>query len=1292
MDENTPLIIASSTSKTASFAINPTDNNQNYNNNNDDQRIPLFLFLEAQTPFGLLYESFTIFLILLSILTFILSTLFLPQYNTDSPIANSCSKVCDAIWFGNYPDNALSGLGIGATSICEIVIVAIFSVDYLLRFYTADLIDGGKKYGGWWGRVKFVFSFFSLVDLASIVPFYVDSFVLKDVDLASSNFLRMFRFLRMMKVEGRYDLALGMVDDVFYSMRGVLGTALFVGITVWGVLSSFFYLAERRNPSMIYCGAAPSRCFKGQDDIDTSLCIMDDWGVVDCTNAGCPNGDDGKEVCWNLYRSIVDSSFWTLMELFGEFPLVDQHSVGGKVLGTFTAVFAVAVFALPVGIFGSGFEDQIARRREAKRAAMDTLNVGEGDNDVNDTRSHEVGENNFVVGDNSTFRGKLYNFLNRQDTLAANVFEKFIHFLILGTALLFMVDTLGDYYINSHFQSIMNIIEFIIMVIFTVEYIMRLYSASEDPKHIGFTGKMSYVVGLFPLIDLLAVMPYWMEVPFIASGNPSGQVVKFLRLLRMIRFEKYMNILSFFDDAVNESMDILTVTGFSALLLWIFFSSVLYMTERDTADEDMANYYKTVPHAMWITLLNLSGECPLANYSAAGKVTLGFIGLFATAVFGVPIGILGAGFEESVASHAEDSPDQEETTATSDNPDESKTSSIQWRCFQFVNGIGSKAAILFEMLIYLLIGITVIVGIIQTVPGHENTLSWVEWIAVIVFTIEYIIRFVGASVDPEFSDGTDYNSVLGGITKRMKFLVSFYSIIDLMAILPFYLAYMMPGSWVDNNDEYLRMIRLCRLLKLDKYVPSISLVDDVIRLKRRSLTISCIASIVLWVLFSGWMYLSEHEDHSMEIDNLPLYGCIENCTMSVRYNNFFTSFPLVGIHLTGDFPMVEYDGFGRIVCFFMVIAAIGVVSIPSGIIASGFADIVQSKSKSSNNLPKGGTAGDDWFDIRYRELEGQPPPVSVFGPQMDQLQMSIKIYLDGEPDGTTGTVKRTTFSKIGRVFFFALIIANIIAVVLESIPEVDEYIGNQDGNFFDVFEAWSVFFFTVDYILRLLSARKSREALYSPLVYATTFFGIVDLASIAPWYIQVVLSKTGNLSGDEAKVFRIFRIFRVLQLEDFITAFSKLDNVFRASKDVLKATGLMAIIIWVGTSALFFIFEENNPNFRQCDDSIPLVEVDGEPGCYDFDSTAACNEYYPGMCSQSAFTNMPNTMFYVAVFLGGDWGFVDFTWPGKIVCMFLCVAGIALYSVPVGSLFDSFGAVLGLSDDGDDEEEEGESA
>lgn len=137
-----------------------------------------------------------------------------------------------------------------------------------------------------------------------------------------------------------------------------------------------------------------------------------------------------------------------------------------------------------------------------------------------------------------------------------------------------------------------------------------------------------------------------------------------------------------------------------------------------------------------------------------------------------------------------------------------------------------------------------------------------------------------------------------------------------------------------------------------------------------------------------------------------------------------------------------------------------------------------------------------------------------------------------------------------------------------------------------------------------------------------------------------MLARTGHLNGDEARIFRVFRIFRLLQLEDFVIAFSKLDNVFRASKDVIKATSLLAIIIWVGSSALFFIFETNNPNFRECDGSIPLLGSKDQPGCYDFASTQLCNDFYPDKCSQEVFTSMPNAMFYVAVFLGGDWGVV----------------------------------------------------
>jgi len=68
-----------------------------------------------------------------------------------------------------------------------------------------------------------------------------------------------------------------------------------------------------------------------------------------------------------------------------------------------------------------------------------------------------------------------------------------------------------------------------------------------------------------------------------------------------------------------------------------------------------------------------------------------------------------------------------------------------------------------------------------------------------------------------------------GFMSRIAFVFSFYSMIDLLAILPFYIAAAAPSLWVTNDyGEMLRVFcLLCLLLKLDKYIPSIILIDDV---------------------------------------------------------------------------------------------------------------------------------------------------------------------------------------------------------------------------------------------------------------------------------------------------------------------------------------------------------------------------------------------------------------------------------------------------------------------------------
>jgi hypothetical protein len=306
-------------------------------------------------------------------------------------------------------------------------------------------------------------------------------------------------------------------------------------------------------------------------------------------------------------------------------------------------------------------------------------------------------------------------------------------------------------------------------------------------------------------------------------------------------------------------------------------------------------------------------------------------------------------------------------------------------------------------------------------------------------------------------------------------------------------------------------------------------------------------------------------------------------------------------------------------------------------------EIVQSKNKKKHGQTVG-RAGDDWYEERLRGLEGVDPPLSPLGPMFDKWQHAVNEFLNGKED-ENGKTTWSVFSYITRVFLFIVIVSNVAAVILESVPSIDKSVGNEPGNFFDVFEEFSVFVFATEYILRLFCAPKNREALFSSFIYATTFFGIVDFLSTAPWFIERLLLAVDLIHADDdtVRIFRILRIFRLFQLEDFITAFSKLDNVFRASMDVLKATGLLALIIWVGCGALFFIFEENNPNWRSCHGSIPVHSSDPKaPGCYDFATTSACNDFYPGLCSQSAFTDMPNSLYYTAVFLGGEWGVVDF--------------------------------------------------
>ena len=132
---------------------------------------------------------------------------------------------------------------------------------------------------------------------------------------------------------------------------------------------------------------------------------------------------------------------------------------------------------------------------------------------------------------------------------------------------------------------------------------------------------------------------------------------------------------------------------------------------------------------------------------------------------------------------------------------------------------------------------------------YGHVFDAIELFSVIVFTLEISLR-VYASPELKMS--------------RLSYLVSFYSLVDLIAVVPYYLAFFSPI--LDRYDEKLRMLRILRLLKLKSAVLSMRLLGSAISSKRDALFVATFDTIVLWYvsvsLFSSNVRERTHHRYS----------------------------------------------------------------------------------------------------------------------------------------------------------------------------------------------------------------------------------------------------------------------------------------------------------------------------------------------------------------------------------------------------------------------------------------------
>jgi len=239
----------------------------------------------------------------------------------------------------------------------------------------------------------------------------------------------------------------------------------------------------------------------------------------------------------------------------------------------------------------------------------------------------------------------------------------------------------------------------------------------------------------------------------------------------------------------------------------------------------------------------------------------------------------------------------------------------------------------------LLIVLNVAGIMLETMPAFAEDaqwsmgLLWLERVSVSVFIIEYLLRGWCIVESPDYR---------GAVAGRLRYSISFFAVLDLLAILPAILPFLLG---IDLRMlRLMRVLRILAFLRLGRYSAGLRLFGQVLIAKRGELGAMLLLVLVLLLLASSTMYYIEHEAQPEVFDSIPgslWWGIITLTT--VGYGDATPLTPL-----------------GRVLGGLIALLGIGIAAMPAGILASGLYQAIASRGgiEEENEAPPNPTDQD----------------------------------------------------------------------------------------------------------------------------------------------------------------------------------------------------------------------------------------------------------------------------------------------------------------------------------------------
>ncbi|HWP12267.1 MAG TPA: ion transporter [Ramlibacter sp.] len=223
------------------------------------------------------------------------------------------------------------------------------------------------------------------------------------------------------------------------------------------------------------------------------------------------------------------------------------------------------------------------------------------------------------------------------------------------------------------------------------------------------------------------------------------------------------------------------------------------------------------------------------------------------------------------------------------------------RLYQVIYESDTPAGRLFDKVIVAAIVVSVAVVMADSVRAwnvrHRTAFEIVEWVFTVLFTVEYIAR-------------------LTSVDRPLRYARSFFGIVDLIAVLPTYLALFLPELHALIDVRVLRLLRIFRIFRLTEYVAEYQVMGEALLASRRKILVFLVAVLMVALILGTLLYVVEGPEHGFSDIPTAVYWAI-------------TTITTVGF---GD--ITPKTDIGRLIASVMMLLGWGTLAVPTGIVTA----------------------------------------------------------------------------------------------------------------------------------------------------------------------------------------------------------------------------------------------------------------------------------------------------------------------------------------------------------------------